>query len=250
MASTSTQKPLYLTPQVFMSARDDYVVLFDTCTGKYLALNSRQSRQLAGVIDGWPYRADDGRPSEGAAPPNPDNPSSAGSIVNSLLKRGLLTEDPSAGKSAAPTEGHAATESFSIFPLERSLRPYLRYLPGFLLACFRAKMLHRAMRLPLLVARLQERRRRWGNQRPDEEKLRTLVRAHHHLRPLVYSWRDQCLLDSMVLLEFLALHRADATWVFGIHTWPWIPHCWVRRGNYLLNEFPWRVGRYSVLAEF
>ena len=250
--SASTQKISYfLAPQVYVSARDDYVVLFDTQSGKYLALNNRQSRQLAGMIHGWPDQPDGARSLGSETAPTPQNPGAAGSIVNSLLQRGLLTEDPTIGKSAAPIAGHTALETFPITPLERSLRPYLRYLPGFLLACFRAKMLHRSMHLPRVLARLQARRRRWGNQTPpDEEKLRTLVRAHHHLRPLVYSWKDQCLFDSMVLLEFLALHRADATWVFGIHTWPWIPHCWVRWGKYLLNEGSWRAGRYSVLAEF
>ena len=251
MATEFAQTPSYfLTRQVYLSARDDYVVLFDTQSGKYLALNSRQSRQLAGMIHGWPIQPGDERPPESDTAPTSQNSIPAASIVNTLLQRGLLTDDSSIGKSAAPIAAHTAMETFPITPLERSLRPYLRYLPGFLLACLRAKVLHRSMFLPRLVARLQARRNRWGNQTPDEKKLRTLVRAHHHLRPLVYSWRDKCLYDSMVLLEFLALHRTDATWVFGIHTWPWIPHCWVRSGKYLLNEGSWRAGRYSVLAEF
>ena len=245
-----SEPPYFLTPQVYVCARDDYVVLFDIRSGKYLALRRRQSRQLAGLIRGWPIQPGGARPPESETAPTSQNRAPAGSIVDRLLQRGMLTEDPNVGKSAAPIAGHSAMETFAIFPLKRSLRPYLLYLPGFLLACFRAKMLHRSMHLPRVIARLQARRRRWGNQTPHEAKLRTLVRAHHHLRPLIYSWKDRCLYDSMVLLEFLALHRTDATWVFGIHTGPWIPHCWVRSGKYLLNEGPWRAGRYSVLAEF
>ena len=54
----------------------------------------------------------------------------------------------------------------------------------------------------------------------------------------------------MVLLEFLATYEMDATWVFGINTSPWIPHCWVQAGRFLLNDTPGNVSCYSVLAEF
>jgi len=219
----------------------------DIQLGKYLAIDGRQSRHLSELIEGWPNTESRSPLQERSTAPQS---SSAERIVQQLLHRRLLTEDPSIGKKAAPVKPHLPLQTFSIFTLDRSLRPYLRYLPNFIRACLRANRLSTSIQLAKVVERVQSRRRRWGALAPDPGKLERLVRAHHHLRPLIYTWHDRCLYDSMVLLEFLALYRVDATWVFGVHTWPWIPHCWVRAGAYLLNDTPGNIGRYSILAEF
>lgn len=243
------RKPFYrLAPHVRACARDDYVVLLDIERGKYLAVGGRQSRLLTELIEGWPSPPKDSPVTrEGATPDAPVG--SVETIVGRLIQKGLLTEEPPVGKPAAIT-GHAAMNTFPIFSLETSLRTYLRYLPSFAMACRRARRLHRNIRLSRVVARIRERRQRCGDRVSDEEMLEVLVRAHHHLRPLFYTWQDACLYDSLVLLEFLATYRIDAIWVFGVYTWPWIPHCWVRAGTRLLNDTPGNVGRYTVLAEF
>jgi Transglutaminase-like superfamily len=235
-------------PHAYVCARDDYVVLMDIERGKYLAVDGRRSRELSQLIEGWPSPASDlCLIREGTGNPPSD---SAERIVRQLLQRKFVTEDPSIGKTAAPVKTGLPMETFPIFALDRSLRPYLKFLPNFIMACIRARRLHGDIRLATVVEHIRARRRRWGDPAPDVEKLERLVTAHQHLRPLIYTWHDQCLYDSMVLLEFLAAYRIDATWVFGVHTWPWIPHCWVRAGAYLLNDSPGNIGRYSILAEF
>jgi hypothetical protein len=248
MSSSPARKPPYLLmPHAYICAREDYVVLMDIELGKYLAIDGRQSRHLSELIEGWP-NTETRSPLQGRA--TTPQSRSAERIVQQLLHRKLLTEDPTIGKKAAPTQALPPLKTFPIFTLERSLRPHLHYLPNFLRACLRANRLSTNIRLANVVDRIQARRRRWGPLVPDMQKLERLVRAHHHLRPLIYSWNDRCLYDSIVLLEFLALHRVDATWVFGVHTWPWIPHCWVRAGSYLLNDTPTNTGAHSILAEF
>jgi hypothetical protein len=239
--------PYLLMPHAYVCARDDYVVLMDAELGKYLAIDGRRSRQLSEFIQGWP--------DTGAAPSlreraNTPQSSAAKRIVQQLLQRRLLTDDPSIGKKVAPAQAHLPLKNFPVFTLDRSFRPHLRYLPNFIRACLRANRLSTNIRLARVVERLQARRRGWGALASDPGKLERLVRAHHHLRPLIYTWHDRCLYDSIVLLEFLALYRVDATWVFGVHTRPWIPHCWVRSGTFLLNDTPGNIGSHSILAEF
>jgi hypothetical protein len=220
----------------------------DTEHGKYLAIDSRQSRGLGELIEGWPATESGSSLKANVTTAAPG--SSTDRIVRQLLDRKLLTDDPKIGRKPAPTKAHTPMQTFPIFTLDRPLRPHLRYLPNFVRACLRANRLYTNIRLARVVERIQARRRRWGELTPDPEKLERLVRAHHHLRPLIYTSLDKCLYDSIVLLEFLALYRVDATWVFGVHTWPWIPHCWVRAGTYLLNDTPGNVGSHSILAEF
>lgn len=239
--------PYLLMPHAYVCVRDDYVVLMDIELGKYLAIDGRRSRGLSELIEGWPTA--DSRPWLRARATTALG-RSADRIAQQLLHRRLLTADPSIGKAAVPPKAHFPLRNFPIFSLDRSLHPHLRYLPNFIRACLRANRLSTNIRLAKVVERLQARRQRWGALVPDPDKLERLVRAHHHLRPLIYTWHDRCLYDSIVLLEFLALHRVDATWVFGVHTWPWIPHCWVRAGAYLLNDSPGNVGCHSILAEF
>lgn len=45
-----------------------------------------------------------------------------------------------------------------------------------------------------------------------------------------------CLLDSLALLEFLAMHGAIADLVLGVRTQPFSAHCWVQSGDLVLNE--------------
>jgi len=249
MSCAPARKPPYLLmPHAYVCARDDYVVLMDTELGKYLAIDGRQSRYLGELIEGWPTNSEARSELQGPATTPPS--SSADRIVRQLLHRKLLTEDPSIGKKAAPTTAHLSLQTFPIFTLDRSLRHHLRYLPNFIRACLRANRLYTNICLARVVEHIQSRRRRWGALAPDAQKLERLVRAHHHLRPLIYTWQNRCLYDSIVLLEFLALYRIDATWVFGVHTWPWIPHCWVRSGTHLLNDYPGNIGSHSILAEF
>jgi hypothetical protein len=249
MSVPSARKPPYrLMPHAYVCARDDYVVLMDIERGKYLAVDGRRSPELSELIEGWPSPASDvALIREGARNLEWD---SAERIVQQLLQRKLLTEDPGIGKTAAPVKTGLPMEAFPIFALNRSLRPYLKFLPNFIMACVRASRLHGNIRLARVVEHIRARRRRWVDRVSDTETLERLATAHQHLRPLIYTCQDQCLYDSMVLLEFLAAYRMDATWVFGVHTWPWIPHCWVRAGAYLLNDSPGNIGRYSILAEF
>jgi len=251
MTFASGRKPRYrLALHVFVCALEDHVVLMDIEGDKYLSVRGgRNSQELSELIEGWPSPAPD-RWSIQERGGNVAKEGSAESSVEHLLKRGLLTEDFSRGKSAAPVEARAATETFPIFGLDRSPRPYLRYLPQFMIACGRAQRLRKQRPIARVIERMHKRQRHWNHDVLDQEKLRVLVRAHHHLRPLIYTTRDECLYDSLVLLEFLGIYEIGATWVFGFHAAPWIPHCWVRAGRYLLNDSPGNVACCSVLAEF
>jgi hypothetical protein len=69
------------------------------------------------------------------------------------------------------------------------------------------------------------------------------------------SWRAfyprdyLCLFDSLALLEFLLHYGVQADWIFGVASDPFAAHCWLQRGNVLLNDSLDRVtGFYPILA--
>jgi hypothetical protein len=67
-------------------------------------------------------------------------------------------------------------------------------------------------------------------------RISELVRVFRFLRPLFYTAKDRCLLDSLALVDFLARFDAYPTWVIAVRTRPFAAHSWVLSGTLLLNE--------------
>jgi hypothetical protein len=51
----------------------------------------------------------------------------------------------------------------------------------------------------------------------------------------------KCLLRSFLLLRSLHRHGLDATWVFGVTTWPFRAHCWLQVDDMVLDDDADRV---------
>jgi hypothetical protein len=66
-------------------------------------------------------------------------------------------------------------------------------------------------------------------------QLQELVRIFSYLRPFVFTASKQCLLNSLTLLEFLAKYDLHPRWVFGVQISPFLAHCWVQDGSWVLN---------------
>ncbi|MFT4054927.1 MAG: lasso peptide biosynthesis B2 protein [Novosphingobium sp.] len=56
--------------------------------------------------------------------------------------------------------------------------------------------------------------------------------------------RDTCLLRSLALHAMLARRKLPATLVFGVKLHPFEAHCWVQRGQTLVNDTVERVGLF------
>ena len=74
-----------------------------------------------------------------------------------------------------------------------------------------------------------------------------LVEAFLHLRALYFTTKDECLFDSLVLVEFLARHGLYPTWVIGVSTNPFKAHSWVQVGDRVLNDLPERVSMFTPI---
>lgn len=89
------------------------------------------------------------------------------------------------------------------------------------------------------------RRRRHGENQPIE-RLRAEVGAFLTLLPWV-PFQGVCLYRSYLLLRIL--HRAglEATWVFGVRTWPFEAHCWLQVGDLVLDDHLDHVSGYAPI---
>ena len=57
----------------------------------------------------------------------------------------------------------------------------------------------------------------------------------------------QCLLRSFMLLRALRRDGLDATWVFGVRTWPFHAHCWLQADDVVLDDWAERVAAYAPI---
>jgi hypothetical protein len=67
------------------------------------------------------------------------------------------------------------------------------------------------------------------------EKARELLSVYTLIRLFVFSRRGRCLLDSVVLMEFLAAYGVHPRWVLGVNVRPFAAHSWVQHEGWVLN---------------
>lgn len=71
----------------------------------------------------------------------------------------------------------------------------------------------------------------------DDARLAEAVEAFRSTAPL-FPAVGACLFQAWWLLGFLQARGLDATWVFGVRTWPFAAHCWLQAGDLCLTEPP------------
>jgi hypothetical protein len=156
--------------------------------------------------------------------------------LQELLDGGLLTTDPSAGKSLSAARVELALERLIDPEDATQSRPRAMHVARFIRACTTAAIRLRWGHIQRTVNAVANRKRRRASSTPfDVDKARELTASFQTLRSLFP--RDYlCLFDSLALLEFLAGFDLYPTWVFGVRLEPWAAHCWVQEGQYIFNE--------------
>lgn len=230
----------YLLPHVHLSVVNNSGILLDLKKGDYIGLSPAQVRALGSVIQGWPSLP------SGSDSPHPEQ---IGALVDTLMKRGLVTGIASLGKPAIPVSMHAARTQL----VDRDSMESPRIRPGHALtllwSCAYVKLSLRARPLGAIIRAVEARKARaLGHDCTDLDTARDLVHVFLRLRPWFYSCRDQCLFDSLVLTTFLAHYRLFPTWVIGVKTDPFAAHSWVQLEGYVLNDRPGRIQSFAPIV--
>jgi hypothetical protein len=162
-----------------------------------------------------------------------------------MLAHGMLVTDPRLGKPAVPVTMPRPERTLVEFDLDTRPRARAAHLLRFARSCLRAQLSLKLAPMQSIVEAVRERKARLRHGPVAE--IRPLVAAFIRLRPLFYSVRAACLLDSLTLLHFLGAEGIGPEWVFGVKTEPFDAHCWVQQGEVILNDVPDRVRQYSPI---
>lgn len=220
-----------LADHVFVCLNGEHLVLLDLREDRYWALEASQTAGLDGLVDGWPVRTSDAAHSAGT--PSPETTAA----LEVLQARGLLTEGIPPGKPATPVTASAATRELvpeSDPPAAPRMGSWLKFFTASAFARF-------ALRTWPFERVIQRAKRRKELMAPtasplNAERARKLVEAFARYRVFLFSSKDECLYDSLALLEFLARYRIYPEWVFGVQTRPFAAHCWVQHGDIVFND--------------
>lgn len=233
----STEQKYWLSPHVHVCVTDDYAVLLDLRRDKYVGIGREHMPTLAASVVGWPTTAQS----------DVEPRASAEVLLRTMLSTGMLTTDPVLGREARPPV--ISQVQFPAIEADLEYRPPItvRNVSQVLIAAAKAKALLKWRPLETVVARVTRRKERSAGSEFDLDAARPLVEAFLHLRPLVFTTKDECLFDSLVLVELLARNHLFPDWLFGVSTNPFRAHSWVQAGDRVLNDLPERVCRFTPI---
>jgi hypothetical protein len=235
----------FLSPHVHVCVAGKQVILLDLERDKYLAV--AHPHPVGRWVRGWPspQAAPAAAVRDSHAPPGP-GPENG--LLAKMISQGLLVTDPALGKEAEPVV--ADEPKVALVEYDVRARPHagLKHLWNFFAAYTVAQwsLEHRPIKEVVRAARLRKKRTQ-GVSGLDIATIRGLVTAFVHLRPLFYTAREACLLDSLTLTHFLARYGVFPTWVFGVKTDPFYAHCWVQQGDFVFNDSPDFIKGFSPI---
>jgi len=238
---TVPSAPTWLLSQhVYVCALADAAVLLDLRSDRYHGLTRRQSTALSLMVRGWPEVPNDTSASADVL--------NAEALAHELARQGLLTQDNALGKSARAVVLPRVEEQLHVWDGADWSAIRAANWCAFALAWARATLELRLRSLAHTVARIECRKAARRMRSPfDPAKTRELLHAFRALRPWFYTAFDRCLLDSLVLIEFLALHGQFPTWVIAVRTGPFAAHSWVQHEHYVLNGGPTYVRAFTPI---
>ncbi|MBM0104961.1 lasso peptide biosynthesis B2 protein [Steroidobacter sp. S1-65] len=197
-------------------------------TGRYLSIDGEAAASLGNFVSGWPIV------SKNCSPPP---------VLQSLLDRRLITQDPALGKSAAPATVQLPTSWLQDTQPrgcpEIGASDFARFSRATAYALYSKRF--RPFRQTVL--RVQKRKHAAQGRQVDIGQLAALVRVFDWLRPLGFKKTNECFLYCLALNEFLSNYSIHPTWIFAVRARPFAAHCWLQYGDQALTDIPFNLRR-------
>ena len=220
----------YLLPKhIFLCFTADSPIFLDLRNDKYVGMPQTELPALRDLVE-----------SNGKAQGSSD-------ILDALVKAGLLTLDIEQGKELACVSIQTARTTAGALTLDERPRLTVWAMVRLIAACTEAYLLLRLLKLERVIGYLLRRRSGLATASDATSAVQDCVATFRLLRPLLYTSRDKCLFDSIVLALFLLRYRIPCLVVFGVNTAPFEAHCWIQQGDRVLNGSPEFVSAFTPI---
>lgn len=234
----STEQPqLLLTKPSFACLTDDTLVFLDLHNDKYSCLEKRHTKPISDLL-GLPVTSG----KDSAAPQNFADEEEKGidDVVQGLIDSGIVTKDPKLGKQAELITQYSELKELLGYEIGEAPKIHAVHLFNFFKALITTKSMLRFASMERIVMRVKRRKERYharGGAQPSAERINELVEIYKILKPLFVTVKDECLFNSLFLIEFLACYRVYPNWYFGVRLNEFYAHCWVQSGNVIYDDF-------------
>lgn len=231
-----TLKPeLLLTKHTFVCLTDGVLVFLNLRADRYTCLERKYTRPI-GALLGLPALTSSGADPEAA---NADD-GTIRETVKTMIDSDFATRDPSLGKRAKFVEQRTELREMLGYEIGKAPKVRAGHVLRFLKALILTKFLLRFVSIERTVTRVKRRRARHialGGRPPSDERINELVEIYKILKPLFVTVKDQCVYNSLFLIEFLAIYRVYPSWYFGVRLNDFYAHCWVQDGDIVYDDF-------------
>ncbi len=229
-----------LARHVYWCAIEDGVVFLDVKRHKYVGINRNHSDLLYRIVEG-------GLSISNTLPAIYDVAAEL-ALTKVLATEGLVTRDAMLGKPLTPLSiaivGSADSPRHPIAGL------HFRFIHFFMLmlSFITVKCQLRIVSFDRIVRRAQSRRpERTSTIAMLGGKEMQLVKLFRRLRSIFYTAHNNCILDSLVLRDFLRRNGISSTWVIGVESRPFAAHSWIQYRGIVLNDSLEHVQRYTPI---
>jgi hypothetical protein len=229
-----------LAKHVFVCRNEGYIVVLDVRADRYVTLDAKRTAVLAPFLTGWPASESDSGANAGPT---------LEAVARQLLVEGWLLEGPS-GKDATPVSVLAPDTEIQGDLDGGRPRIDCRAVFRFCVASVRSRLLMRAWPFARVLRRVALRKAgaaTRAGQPVDMERARQLMDVFWYLRAFLFSHREECLRDSLAVLEFLAAYGIFPDWVFGVRARPFAAHCWVQYQGTAFNDTAEHAGSFTPI---
>lgn len=233
----------YLIPNhIYLCQTREGVLFLNLRSEKYVGVSGAELQCLRGLVPGWPIGTSRGV--------EPELSEGAFRAARKLYDAGLLTTDPRSGKAAHPPQVEDGASSLLDQIPDSPSRGTLTRLVRMTYAAITVAGILKFRSLEYAVRRLYRRKTACAahiDSALEAGGIATLSQEFLRLRPLVYSSRDKCLYDCLVLFEFLGYFELFPTLVIGVMTFPFQAHCWLQYGPLVLTDHVEHVRVYTPI---
>lgn len=234
--NSAKQPQLLLTKTAFVCLTNDTLVFLDLHNDKYSCLEKRHTKPVADLL-GLPLP-----PLDSMAPENfaDEEGEEIADVVQGMIDSEIITKNPKLGKQAEFIEQHSELKELLGYEIGKTPRIHAVHLLNFFRALIVTKSMLRFASMERIVTRVKRRKGRYyakGGAEPDAEYINELVEIYKILKPLFVTVKDECLFNSLFLIEFLACYRVYPNWYFGVRLNEFYAHCWVQGDNVIYDDF-------------
>ncbi|WP_417624846.1 lasso peptide biosynthesis B2 protein [Paremcibacter congregatus] len=224
----------FLAKHIFYTNVDGHFVVLDLRQNSYLLLSDTEKYVFSVLF-------------EGQNKLDAQGPDHFKKLIEDLVIQGLLVDTPQKARQHSAPDLPPVTREISGYPYDGL--PAIR--ASHVYRCLKAFLYTRLVwwfnPMEKIIHKIKKRQTRLAAHPQPEasiEQIRELIEIFRILKGLFYTAHNECLFDSLTMVNFLASYGIYPHVVFGVQMGPFAAHAWVQEGRRIYN------GQITQVADF